>query len=337
MIPTLNAEILNLGQDSQRIGAKDASRQTASINHILRAFCGPANERRELQMLADEVGMGKTFVALGVAYALLSALRDNTESFDSPEFNNCYRCVLVITPAGSATLADKWERDGEAFLTRCSRDQKKSEWFRTKLIESTDQLLQAVTKADDLRRRNAPVVLVAQSSVFTKRLSDPAVRFITACLFRWWANGLQKRERFHIVKGLSATTGSSAWEGAAEWAGRGEYDINLWDFAGHERFLSAPEREREQWEPAWERRIFSSISASYADVAQALERFARDGGAEELEELRQACVGAPQRCPSDRRTRDYADWLRSFRTLKDGLRDIFKQLWPYLLQSDFRL
>lgn len=337
MTPTLDVSVLDLGKDRERITQHDALRQTATVNHILRAFCGPLSERREVQVLADEVGMGKTYVALAAAYSLLSVLRDKSRERELDDLANCYKCVLVITPGGNGTLAEKWDREDEALLTRCAVDGGKTKWFRSVLCESADQLLQAIYRANDLRRRGQPVVLVAQSNIFTKRLSDSAVRFVTACLFRWWGNGLRMRERYHIVRGLSQTVGSWGWEDAAQWAGRGEYDIDLWDWSRHERFLSSSDSERERWEPRWERHLFADVSVTYDQMARALDRFVNDGGREELEGLRQTCNGVPVKQPGDRRTVDFAEWKKWFRSLKSGLRDIFKQLWKYLLDRPLPL
>src|SRR5205823_8513067 len=198
-------------------------------------------------------------------------------------------------------------------------DGEKTKWFRSVLCESADQLLQAIYRANDLRRRNAPVILVAQSSIFTKRLSDPAVRFVTACLFRWWGNGLQMRDRYHLVRGLSKTVGSWGWEDAAQWEGRGEYDINLWDWARHERFLSLSDRERDEWEPRWERHLFADVSVTYAGMETALNRFVRNGGQEQMEELSKDCKSVPLKQPSDHRTTEYTAWLNWFRDRKAAL------------------
>ncbi len=337
MTPTLDTALIDLGRDSERISDQDAARQTATVNHVLRAFFGPISERRELQVLADEVGMGKTYVALAAAYTVLSILRDKDRCQELDDVANCYKCVLVITPGGNYTLADKWDREDEALLTRCAVDGEKTEWFQSVLCESADKLLQAVYRANDLRRRNAPVILVAQSNIFTKRLSDSAVRFVTACLFRWWGNGLQTRDRYHLVRGLSKTVGSWGWEDAAQWAGRGEYDINLWDWARHERFLSASDRERDEWEPRWERHLFADVSVTYGGMETALNRFVRNGGQEQLEELRKDCKSVPLKQPGDRRTAEYTAWLDWFRDRKAALRDVFKRLWPYLLDRRFPL
>lgn len=338
MIPTLDTSLIDLGKDQNWItDSRHAMRQAATVNHILRAFYGSMAERRELQVLADEVGMGKTFVALAAAFTILSILRDATSAREWDELSGCYRCVLVITPGGNPTLAHKWDKEGEALLERCSCDKQKTAWFQSLLCSTTDQLLQAVMRADDLRRHKAPVILVAQSNIFTKRLSDPAVRFITACLFRWWAKGLQKRERYYVIRGLSETSGSWYWRDAAQWAGCGEYDIQLWDWAKHEQFLAAGDRERENWDPAWERNLFSEVSITYADVEIALNRFSRNDANGELEALRQLCKAVPRRRPGDRRTAIYVEWLHWFYKLKDDLRDVFKQLWPFLLHKQFPL
>lgn len=143
----------------------------------------------------------------------------------------------MITPGGNPTLAQKWDREDDALLTRCSRDREKTSWFRSLHCETSDQLLQAIFRANDQRRRNEPVILVAQSNIFTKQLSDPAVRVVTACLFRWWGNGLQMRERHHIARGLADTHGSWDWDLYTRRAGAGEYEIELWDWNRHECFF----------------------------------------------------------------------------------------------------
>jgi hypothetical protein len=336
MTPTLDSRALNLGKD-ERVTPSHALRQTTTVNHLLKAFYGNPSERREVQVLADEVGMGKTYVALATAYTLLSVLRDRSKRNGLSDLADCYKCVLVITPGGNSTLADKWNLEDEALLTRCAVDTQQSEWFRSILCESADQLLQAVYKANDLRRRGEPVIVIAQSNIFTKKLSDSAIRFFTACLFRWWGNGLQMRERYHLVRGLSQTAGSSGWEDAAQWASRGEYEIALWDWSRHEHYLQMTDKEQAQWDPRWERRLFSDVSITYGQMAVALKRFTDDGGQALLDQLRQLCKTVPLRQPADRRTVEYSEWSKWFRLLKSELRNIFRQLWKYLLDRPFPL
>ncbi len=61
---------VDLGLDRDRMPAEDAARQHATVNRILAVFFGPLEIRSEIQLLADEVGLGKTFVALATAYAI---------------------------------------------------------------------------------------------------------------------------------------------------------------------------------------------------------------------------------------------------------------------------
>ena len=82
-------------QNSQRIERVDAERQTATARAIL--------ERLHDQpgvVLADEVGMGKTFVALAVATSITLA--------DARR-----RPAVVMVPS---SLSEKWPRDFSYFV-----------------------------------------------------------------------------------------------------------------------------------------------------------------------------------------------------------------------------
>ena len=76
---------------------------------------------------------------------------------------------------------------------------------------------------------------------------------------------------------------------------------------------------------------------TYAEMEKAICRFSRNGGQEQLENMRLNCKAVPTRRPSDQRTIEYANWAQWFRGVKAQLRDIFKQLWPYLLERSFPL
>jgi ERCC4-related helicase len=76
-----------------RVPEADQKRQRAEVDEILRRL-----QNQPGVILADEVGMGKTFVALAVAYSI--AIR-------SPRGP-----VIVMVPAN---LVDKWEQDLKAF------------------------------------------------------------------------------------------------------------------------------------------------------------------------------------------------------------------------------
>jgi superfamily II DNA or RNA helicase len=81
-----------------RIGASDAQRQSETVREILSRFATQPG-----LVLADEVGMGKTFVALSVAAMVARADRRS-------------RPVVVMVPP---SLKEKWPRDFEVFKERC--------------------------------------------------------------------------------------------------------------------------------------------------------------------------------------------------------------------------
>src|SRR5207247_5113076 len=85
---------------SGRISEEDARRQVATVREILRRL-----KDQPGLILADEVGMGKTFVALAVAISVAWA---------RPEADP----VVVMVPP---SLKDKWPRDFEVFRARCLR------------------------------------------------------------------------------------------------------------------------------------------------------------------------------------------------------------------------
>lgn len=87
-----------------RISADDAERQMTTARAILARFA----ERPGL-VLADEVGMGKTFVALAVAASV--ALSDRK------------RPVVVMVPP---SLKEKWPRDFGVFKEQCLSDELRS-------------------------------------------------------------------------------------------------------------------------------------------------------------------------------------------------------------------
>src|SRR5436190_2487757 len=84
-----------------RISPDDAIRQTESARAILRRLADQPGV-----VLADEVGMGKTFVALAVAASV--ALSDRK------------RPVVVMVPP---SLREKWPRDFGVFAEQCVTDE----------------------------------------------------------------------------------------------------------------------------------------------------------------------------------------------------------------------
>jgi superfamily II DNA or RNA helicase len=87
------------GAGEHRIGAEDGNRQQETARSILDDL-----KTQPGVILADEVGMGKTYVALAVAASVVLATRD------------LGRPVVVMMPPG---LARKWQREWQQFKTLC--------------------------------------------------------------------------------------------------------------------------------------------------------------------------------------------------------------------------
>jgi len=190
----------NLGQDTTRIKDKrDAERQHSTVDTILsRFFSQNSKEQWEVQILADEVGMGKTFVGLAVAYSMLQAMMKGAEEAD---LEGCYQKVLVITPQNSA-LFTKWTREVSEFVKRCVLPEHKEEakrWFSATPVTRIDELVA------ELRRPGmGPRMIVANMSIFSggKLLDyDLKRRFLLAVLFRMWGNKLSVDRRKRLLKG----------------------------------------------------------------------------------------------------------------------------------------
>lgn len=90
------------GADKQRIQPEDAERQTKTATDILRGFID-----RPGVLLSDEVGMGKTYVALAVAASVITA----TKGEKGP--------VVIMVPS---RLRRKWQREWQQFKHHCSLD-----------------------------------------------------------------------------------------------------------------------------------------------------------------------------------------------------------------------
>lgn len=88
----------NVGLRNKGVPPEDADRQMRTAAEILARF----NHQPGL-VLADEVGMGKTYVALAVAVSVLEATRRK-------------RPVVVMVPAA---VADKWPAEWAVFEERC--------------------------------------------------------------------------------------------------------------------------------------------------------------------------------------------------------------------------
>jgi hypothetical protein len=150
----------------------DCARQSDTASAILhRFFVERERERRELMILADEVGLGKTFVALAVAVSVLDAIRRGESPNGLPANKPV---ILVITPKSDA-LFNKWLREVETFRKDCARNHGDLDWLQiitpdrnngnsSNIIDLSSKI-RAATRA-------RPMLIVAKQSVFGAALHD---------------------------------------------------------------------------------------------------------------------------------------------------------------------
>lgn len=111
-----------------RIGQTDAMRQAATAKAILERL----KEQPGL-ILADEVGMGKTFVALAVAVSVY--LRDKKP------------VVIMIPP----NLINKWPNDFKLFKTACIKDSIIQSQLRCAVAKRPEEFLKLLDDEEDKR------------------------------------------------------------------------------------------------------------------------------------------------------------------------------------------
>ena len=162
-----------LGERNRSAVEQAATRQERSIDAILqRLYDDDENRRREMVLLADEVGLGKTFVALGVAWCVLHQ-RSNAGLHAGP--------VLVVTPHAHA-LFQKWKREAERFLRLVvPRDL----GFDVLMVSAPHELARAL-------RKRKPTLVIARMSAFSGRLHERKKALMAAL------HSLLHMDRFHL-------------------------------------------------------------------------------------------------------------------------------------------
>lgn len=168
--------------DSKEIDAT-ATRQENTVEALMdRLYDEDPAVRRELVLLADEVGLGKTFVALGVAWSVLS----QRVAAGLPA-----RPVLIVTP-GAHALFRKWQREAETFF----KDVLQVENPRSKVVavETPHDLVSAL-------RSNQSRIVIARMSAFSGRLTgyDRALAAVLHSLFRELEPELSVDQRLELV------------------------------------------------------------------------------------------------------------------------------------------
>jgi hypothetical protein len=133
------------------IKSLDAQRQTATAEEILRRL-----QHQPGQILADEVGMGKTFVALAVAVSVLEAT-----DYASP--------VVVMVPP---SVRAKWPREWEVFRTKCLHSGREVRATPTTIRRGSEFL----KLLDDVPGVRHDIIFLAHGAL-TSTLTDPLIRF----------------------------------------------------------------------------------------------------------------------------------------------------------------
>ncbi|MDE2413755.1 MAG: hypothetical protein KGM60_03260, partial [Comamonadaceae bacterium] len=152
------------------IAEADALRQRHSAQTILRRFADQPGV-----VLGDEVGMGKTFVALAVAYAFIKS--------------NPKRPVVVMAPSG---VVQKWRRDAETFKEACISSEHDRNLMR---IAPADTGVDFLKLLDDKENRRANLIILSHGALH-RRMADPWVKLAVlqaAVKGRHGAEGLRKR------------------------------------------------------------------------------------------------------------------------------------------------
>ena len=147
------------GVTKKQISSDDARRQTETAGSILADLC-----TRPGVLLADEVGMGKTYVAMAVAASAIVATR------------RMHCPVVVMVPSG---LRQKWQRDWYQFKAHCVRPGV-LEWVRDEYAHTPTEFFKLLD--DDVRKRVHLVFLT--TGCFSHGLYDPWVKLAMIRLAR---------------------------------------------------------------------------------------------------------------------------------------------------------
>jgi hypothetical protein len=136
-----------------RITAADAKRQKITASVILQRL-----EVRPGIILADEVGMGKTFVALAVAASV--ALRDRRR----------LPVVVMVPPS----LKDKWPKDFQLFRERCITSESAKKYLRYAVADNAIEFLK---KLDDAAYDRVSIIFLTHGAMNPyRKLQDKYVK-----------------------------------------------------------------------------------------------------------------------------------------------------------------
>jgi hypothetical protein len=184
-------DILSLGGINKvRIQPEDVDRQTLTAQEIL----GDLSNRPGV-LLSDEVGMGKTYVALGVAASVIIA----TKGKQGP--------VVVMVPS---RLRGKWQREWQQFKRHCAVGSS-LDWIKDTYAHSPTEFFKLLDDDDEHRKQ----LVFITTGCFSGSLGDPWIKLAMirlarghtklsahqkSCLYRWAANLVQLASQRHLTE-----------------------------------------------------------------------------------------------------------------------------------------
>ena len=134
---------------NDRVADADADRQAATAAEILRRL-----DDQPGIVLADEVGMGKTYVALAVAVSVLESTRKR-------------RPIVIMVPSA---VAEKWPTEWAVFSERCLSQ---NHGIRaSEPVRSGSEFLKLL---DDPARERKHLIFVTHGAL-TRQLNDPFIK-----------------------------------------------------------------------------------------------------------------------------------------------------------------
>ena len=154
---------------NDRVPDHDADRQQRTATEILRRLAGQPG-----LVLADEVGMGKTYVALAVAVSVLEATRRR-------------RPVVVMVPAA---VAEKWPSEWAVFDERCLTPGHGIRATTTPVRRGSDFL----KLLDDPASTRSHLIFLTHGAL-SSNLNDPFIRLALLRRAMLWRPELANRRR----------------------------------------------------------------------------------------------------------------------------------------------
>jgi ERCC4-related helicase len=155
--------------NTKRIPPKDALRQMRTASEILRRF-----DTQPGCVLADEVGMGKTYVALAVAVSVIESTRGRKP------------VVIMVPPA----VQEKWPREWDVFREKCLSAGREIRATAVSVNRGSDFL----KLLDDLQHRRNHIIFLTHGAL-TSSLVDPWIRLALVRQALLYKRDLQGQKR----------------------------------------------------------------------------------------------------------------------------------------------